>query len=515
MPVGVIHPGKSDATPGRLAQVVPAPLPRPGTVRSICLVLASIVALAFGPAWATAAVPSRPTWQPTRCKGAAVSADVTSRLRCGVVEVPRDRAKPDGPTFRLAVVVITAIAAHPEHDPVVYIAGGPGSPLTSDAAAIAVHQASVLAPDRDLVLVDQRGAGRSEPSLCSGLAREQLALFAAGLDTRALVRARQASFAGCRRAMDDADLRPEWFGTQVTAADLDDVRRALKFERWSVYALSYGTAVALTMLARYPETLRAVVLDSVYPPDPLPMTKPQSFARALDLLFASCQTDPACAAVHPDLARTYVETGERLDVAPLSVTLPPGLGVDAMMLRGAVFRLIVDRLLYSRPGMASLPAFIQAMHDRDAVAAQVLVGRVAQGFAAMSLGIAAAVECRDRSGWRLPDQAGDAALLVSAFDGEGCADWSPLGPPILAVRDTTVPTLILSGQADPITPPVFAHDAAGILGVSSRVVSFAHVGHGAEEATPCGERLVAAFMHTAKTDVDAACAAEIPPVAFR
>ena len=473
------------------------------------------VLLILGSAPASAAAPNDPRWYPTPCETFIASPYKASRLRCGIVEVPRDRGAPDGPTFGLAVAVIQTAAAHPEPDPVVYIAGGPGSPLTSEAGSIAAKQAGFLAPDRDLILVDQRGAGRSEPNLCPGLASEQLALFAAGLVDRALAEARRSSFAGCRRAMNTSGLRPDWFGTQVTAADLDDVRRALGIGRWNVYALSYGTAVALTMLARQPDTLRAVVLDGVYPPDPLPLTQPQGFARARQLLFVSCRTSPACAATHPDLAHTYDEALARLDADPLRIALPPGLGVDTMVLRAAVFRLIVDRLLYSRPGMAGLPAFIQAVYDRDATAAQALVGRAAQSFAAMSLGLTPAVECRDRAHWRAAENASDAFPLVSAFAGEGCADWSPLGPPVLIEKETTVPTLILSGEADPITPPAFARAAATVLGGRSRVVDFAHVGHGAAASTPCGERVTAAFMRTAATEIDAACAAAIPPVTFR
>ncbi len=209
----------------------------------------------------------------------------------------------------------------------------------------------------------------------------------------------------------------------------------------------------------------------------------------------------------------WTKTGEPGHEAYRIVRRPSGPGIHGLQV--PVFRLVVDRLLYSRPGMAGLPAFIQAVHDRDATAAQALVGRAARSFAAMSLGLTPAVECRNRAHWRAPDQAGDAFPLVSAFAGEDCADWSPLGPPVLIGRDAAVPTLILSGEADPITPPVFAQEATAILGGRSRVVDFAHVGHGAADSTPCGERVVTAFIQTATTGIDAACAALIPPVTFR
>jgi pimeloyl-ACP methyl ester carboxylesterase len=415
----------------------------------------------------------------------------------------------------LAVVVIKAALDRPEPDPVVYIAGGPGSPLTSRAGVIAAHQAGAIAIDRDLILVDQRGAGRSEPKLCPELAQRQLALFAAGLGMKALIEARQKSFADCRRAMDLEGLRPEWFGTQVSAADIDDVRQALGIERWNIYALSYGTAVAMTMLALHPQPLRTVVLDSVYPPDPLPMTRPQSFDRALNLLFKVCREDGACAAAYPDLAHTYEEALVRLDAEPLPVALPPALGVGSINLRAAVFRLIVNRSLYSRSGMAELPAFIRAARDRDVAVLQPLVGRVAQGFVSMSIGVMAAVECRDRASWRISDERDGAPDLASAFGQGLCVDWSALGPPVLMAPDTIVPTLILSGDADPITPPAFGRQAAATLGLHARLVIFAHVGHGAEEASSCGEAIVSAFVRAGSTDINTACAAAIPAMPFR
>jgi pimeloyl-ACP methyl ester carboxylesterase len=463
-----------------------------------------------------AAQTSAPAFQQTPCGLPSVTPGLAPRLQCGTVAVPRDRGSPEAGTFRLAVVVVKAAADRREGDPVVYIAGGPGSPLTRRAALIARHGAEVVAPDRDLILVDQRGAGRSEPALCPGLARQHLAIFAAGAEQGALVRAWRESYDACRQQMAAEGLQPEWFGTQITAADFEAVRQALGIGRWNVYALSYGTAVAMTMMALHPASLRAMVLDSVLPPDPLPMTLSQSFGRALDMLFAACQADAACTAAHPGLATSFSEAARGLDADPLPVPMPPGLGVDILNLRAQVFRLIVNRALYSRQAMAVLPAFIEAARDRNAMAMQGLIGTIAQGYLADSHGDMAAVECRDRARGRNAAPSDDLDdPPVSAFVAGMCRNWSAPGPPPLTAKDTAVPSLLLTGTVDPIAPPAFARMAAAGMGAEARVVEFAHVGHGAQQSSACGEGLVTAFIRNPSNTADPDCAAQIPPVGFQ
>ena len=107
-----------------------------------------------------------PRFEATDCRGVADIAEILPRLRCGIVRVPRDHADPNGASYALAVIVIKSERQPPLPDPVVYISGGPGGPLTVYAGYQARHP---YAADRDLILVDQRGTGRSEPHLCPDL----------------------------------------------------------------------------------------------------------------------------------------------------------------------------------------------------------------------------------------------------------------------------------------------------------------------------------------------------------
>src|SRR5262249_53366857 len=141
----------------------------------------------------TIASARNPRFEQHECAIRNVDASLASRMRCGIVRVPRDYARPDGPSFALSVVVIQSEQKSDLPDPVVYINGGPGEPITFYAAAQAKMHYAV---GRAVVLLDQRGTGRSEPRICPTMDRELL-------DHTLLLRAEGGiSAADTRRAFD-------------------------------------------------------------------------------------------------------------------------------------------------------------------------------------------------------------------------------------------------------------------------------------------------------------------------
>ena len=235
-----------------------------------------------------------PSFEPTSCGDLPDIGDVLSRLRCGVVRVPRDHAHPDGPTFALAVVVVASDQQPALPDPVVYISGGPGAPLTIYAGFQARHP---YAADRDLVLVDQRGMGRSEPRLCPDLqARLVTAMLAVVAEpTPSALAADRAVHAACHDELVGNGIDPDSFGTAATVEDYEWVRRALGVARWNVVGESYGTTVAMTLLARHPDSIRSAVLDSLNPPDDFfGMPWSMRVAQAREAFLATCRAGADC-----------------------------------------------------------------------------------------------------------------------------------------------------------------------------------------------------------------------------
>jgi pimeloyl-ACP methyl ester carboxylesterase len=457
-----------------------------------------------------------PAFEETTCALPGMSPDIGSRLRCGTISVPRDYDHPGGGTFKLAIVVIHPLVQEPQADPVLFIQGGPGSPLTIHAARIAHGESATLARNRDLILVDQRGAGRSEPALCPDLSRQQLGVFAHEGSPDDILAAWRGTYSDCRRQLARNGIDPAWFGTSVTVRDLEIVRRTLGVPRWNIYGRSYGTEVVMTLVALYPNTLRAVVLDSVYPPDPLPLTRTQTFDAALEALFQACRSDPSCAAAHPDLATTYREAMAALATAPLTITLPPGSGSSQIVLGPAPFRAVVDLALYYRRLLAMLPRMIQSVHDRDAASLKPFVAHLTQQFVTESPGDAVVVECRDRPGLQALPATSTGVDGPGIIDIQGiCRGWIAPGPPASIASATSIPTLLLTGTIDPVTPPPFARIVAAKMGSRAHVVEFPYVGHDIEESTPCGASLVTQFILSPEAPLNTACVAEVPPVAFR
>jgi pimeloyl-ACP methyl ester carboxylesterase len=456
---------------------------------------------------------SLPSFEEMTCDLPDVTPDIRPRLRCGTVRVPRDHARPDTGSFSLAVVVIKSAQQPPLPDPVVYISGGPGNPLTVYAA----YQArNPYAPRRDLILVDQRGTGRSEPGLCPDLDRTLLEanLAVAAKGTGAAIVKRRAAYITCRdqairRGIDLAN-----FGTSVTVEDFEWVRQALGIERWNVYGESYGTAVAMNLVAQHSDSVRSAVLDSIYPPDPVSLWS-TVVSDARDTFFAHCALDEACSASFPDLAGTYRETLSRLDRNPLIVSVPRQLQQpdDQVLITAPLFEILVSRLLYFPTAYPTLPRIIQSVHDGDARALGSLVASEMAAATMENRATNAAVECRDRPHFRNPLPSGANVLDRTQLYGV-CERWSEVGPAPVVPIGARVPTLILAGQFDPVARPSLSRHLAELIGPNAHWVEFPLVGHNVRHFSPCGARIAADFIGNPGQAPDTSCADRSPPIRF-
>ena len=467
-----------------------------------------LLALAAGASLAgMVAVPAvaevNPSFEPASCGDLPDIGDVLSRLRCGVVRVPRDYTHPDGPTFALAVVVVQSALQPARPDPVVYISGGPGAPLTIYAGFQARHP---YAADRDLVLVDQRGMGRSEPRLCPDLqgrlVTAMLAVVAA--PTPAALAADRAIHAACRDELVGNGIDPDSFGTAATVEDYEWVRRAVGVARWNVVGESYGTTVAVTLLARHPDSIRSAVLDSLNPPDAFfGMPWSMRVAQAREAFLAACHAGTDC-------GEFYRQAMARLEQNAPFVPLPQDLRVpgNRVRLTPSLFEEVVGRLVYYPPTHAELPHLITATRDGDlrpvgAALVALLQGAEQNG----NEGAFVAVECRDRPRWREPAAADASPLDLGLMPPGVCASWSAPGPEPEVPQDTAVPTLVLAGQFDPNITPEQSRRVADRIGPKARWILFAGIGHSVRHFNTCAQTLVAAFIAQPGQRQDTACAA--------
>ena len=456
---------------------------------------------------------ARPAFIQTACRLPDLTPELRPRLRCGTVSVPRDDGNPGAGRFDLAVVIVKSATQPSRPDPVVYISGGPGQPLTVYAA----HQARTpYAPNRDLILVDQRGTGRSEPRLCpdheAAILQTTVAVAEdAGGEAQA---ARRAAYTACRDETVARGFDPGDFGTRVTVGDFEHVRQALGIDRWNVYGESYGTTVAMTLEALNPDTVRSVVLDSLYPPDPTPPWSTLT-REARNAFFASCAEDRACSGPYPNLERTYGETLDQLDRSPGMVAAPPQLkqAGGSVRLTASLFEVLVSNLIYYPPNYPTLPRLIAAVHRGDGAEAGTALASAIAALGVGSLALHVAVECRDRPHYRvvLP---GDAEVMDRIQLYGVCGIWSDLGPPPLVPTGTGIPTLVLAGAFDPVSGPALSRQVAEAIGPNARWVDVARVGHNVRAFSPCGAGIASAFIDRPTEPLDTSCADRTPPIGF-
>ncbi len=469
---------------------------------------------------AAAQTPGHPRFVEAACALDRVPATVAARLQCGMVSVDREPGRPEAGRFALAVVIVHTSQPPAAPDPVVYISGGPGGPLTVYAQFQAVEP---YAPHRDLILVDQRGTGRSEPALCPELngALLEAAVALAIEPTPQTQAARRAAYGACRDAAALRGIDLQDFGTTVTAADFEQVRQALGIEHWNLYGESYGTTVAMTLMALHPGAIRSAVLDSLYPPDSLhPPERGQLWsslaAAALAAFFDACSKESACAQPYPDLAGLYRETVEQLQWRPLPIRVPPAMHQpgDHVPLTASLFQVLVANLVYYPPNYPSLPRLIAEAHDGSAGEWGRVAAEIHRGIATQNLATHAAVECRDRPHYRnpLPSPAHplDQIQLYGICDG-----WSSLGPSPLVPTGTAIPTLVLSGQFDPVSGPSLSRQWAERLGPKAQWIEVLGMGHNVRHFSACGITVVAHFIDHPDDTLDASCADHPAPIPFR
>ncbi len=438
--------------------------------------------------------------------------------RCGRIARPLDPARPQGTQIEIHFAVVPALARESAADPVFFFVGGPGQSAIELGGALASRFAR-LANRRNLVFVDQRGTGRSAPLRCPE--DGEAAAWQPLLDRAQ----RLARIAACREALErlpQGDLRQ--YTTSIAVTDVDAVRAALGAERIDAIGFSYGTRVELEYQRQYPRRLRRVVLDGVVAPDlMLPLSAAADAQAALDAVFDACARERRCALRHPGLRSQWRALLAALPREVLLTQPLSGEGQTIVMTRDLLLDL-VRAPLYLPALAAALP---QAISDAAAGHWNPLVGLGAAlgGGGGTATGMHFSVSCAedlppDGATPAEPAPGGDFDASFVDLYREVCAHW-PRGevpPGFRTLTKARQPMLLLSGGADPVTPPLHAARAAKALGPKARQLVVAQAGHGVL-ALECVRDTAIRFIDTAD-DADAlaldlGCAAAVPrPPAF-
>jgi len=429
------------------------------------------------------------------------------KARCGMLPRPLDPADPDSPVIELRVAVVPALSLAPEPDPVVPLAGGPGQGSVEFYAAYA-PAFEPLRRTRDILLVDQRGTGESARMDCP--IDEEALLFESEYSIEKTVEFIEDCLAGL-------PYDPRFFTTSVAVTDLEAVRTALGYAALNLYGVSYGTRVAQHFARRYPDATRTVVVDGVVPPQiSLGPEIAIESQKAVDRILSRCAASDDCGRRFPGVVAAFADLVAALRVSPVEVEVPdPNTGRLEPMLFGPGELAGAVRLLAYHPNtMSLLPLLVHEAHTGNfaPLASQYRMTSLEMQDA-LALGMHNAVMCTEDVPFyddTAIDYAGLEASYMGTFQLEAleaiCSVW-PRGPIDVDFKTplrTDLPVLLLSGGADPITPPRYAELAAVGLGHAAHLVG-EDQGHG-QLPVGCTARLVADFVTSADpSTLDASC----------
>ena len=467
----------------------------------------------------------QPYFEPAQCQ---FQIPPGQTCECGYLTVPEDRSQPDGPTIRLHVAIFRSYSDNPAPDPVVYLAGGPGENALEAAPLVFNMRFAPFLANRDLIIFDQRGTGYSEPALdCpefTDLAYETLDQDLSPEESAALG---TEAICSCHDRLVSEGVNLAAYNSAESASDLNDLRLALGYEEWNLLGISYGTRLALTTMRDYPEGIRSVILDSTYPLQiSLYAGAPANFDRALTVFFDGCAADPACSEAYPQLETVFYELVDQLNDSPVtfSVTQPLSGETYDVLLNGDGLIGFLFQSLYATEVIPLLPNIIFDTRDGNYDTLALVMGSFLMNIEFVTMGMQYSVQCGEEVYFSSP---GEFAAAAEAYpETRDLFDSSPnLGESIFTICEiwgakeadpienepvnSGIPTLVLAGEYDPITPPSWGELAAETLD-NSFYCEFPGVGHGASiSGEECPLSIALAFLDDPTTEPDGSCIAEM------
>ena len=485
------------------------------TILCVLLFAWAAPAMAAGPA---------PAFEPAPCGFKDVPADWAARNRvdCGWLQVPESRGNAGSRMLRLWVAIAHADSAERRDDPLLYIHGGPGYATVDYFFPFFPKSTTwpAFRKTRDIVFFDQRGTGRSGPAFCAGLDDTMAQIRNEAPPPREALDRGVAALAACRPEMLEQGFDFAAYNSTATVEDAEDLRRALGIAQWNVYGISYGTLVGLEYLRRHPQSLRAAILDSLFPPNsPHGAEQITTTALGYQALQRACSADPACRERFPDILGSLQQAVAKLNADPLPRAAGGRINGDS--LRSTIWPMLVR---------TSTAPWVPLAVERAAAGDEEVIRRLdalfggTGGFGDFSVGQSLAANCYEVFGGRTADSVRVAMrrypylAAAGAIEGEVdelCAAWQPLRAPpeFHAPAHSDVPVLLYGGEFDPATPYDDAVLAAKTL-PNSTLVYVPGASHAAFSLDDCTRGIAHAFLHDPARAPDLGCLAGRKPVAF-
>jgi len=374
-------------------------------------------------------------------------------------------------------------------------------------------------PNRDIILFDQRGTLYSQPNLqCSEIETLVADTIEKNLTDEEERRLSLDATRAChQRLSDQSQIFLSAFDSQENASDIDAIRAALGYEAINFYGVSYGTLLGLHLMELYPDHLRSVILDAVVPrQDNFILQSAQTMNDSFSKLFAACQANEFCNQAYPNLETTFFEIVAQLNQNPTQIRMvdpETGTVYPNAVIDGDTFMSGLFQMLYAGSIIPALPRMIYNAKDGD-------FGFFSQIYALLlfdrsfSLGMYYSVICAEKANFDPTDQnlSNIRPEIIQLKENEPediletCQFWDVQPLPDQANQPVVsdIPTLLLSGEFDPITPSINASLVAETL-VKSYLFTFPAGGHGQALEGTCENGIIQSFLDNPQTGPDVAC----------
>lgn len=433
-------------------------------------------------------------------------------IKWGMFTVPENWDIPSNKKIKLAVAILNNTSNKKNADAVVMIEGGPGASAIEGIWWWLNHP---LRKTHNIILVDSRGTGFSEPRLCPNLGKDFLNILAKNQPPSVDEKEKAEAALKCKQSLIAKGIDINNYTSKSIAKDIHVIKEHLKYLNWNVYGVSYGTYIAQTYTKIFPNDVKALILDSpISDISEYYTLNTSNYVSSLEKVFKACNENPECNSEYPDLENLYYKIIKELKENPITIKVDKDLIPNGEFTYNAEdFKIAIHQALYQERLVEVLPLLINQFHKRNEATLSALVTAFS-GALALDYGVYYCVTCNEA----IPKNSFDAynedieaqkqlseGLSFYRSDFIVCSQWNKNSEPISKNLDTisqkiNVPTLIFTGGFDPIIPSKNGNELVATLG-DAQLIEASSYGH-APSFSRIGFKIVSNFINNPKIKVE-------------
>jgi pimeloyl-ACP methyl ester carboxylesterase len=436
---------------------------------------------------------------------------------CGDLFVLQDRADPASRLVSLHVAIFPSYAPDPEPDPVIYLMGGGGGDSLGAASFYVGAVGNKIRVNRDFILYNQRGVKRNDPYLtCPGEEDFYQQLTSLMHPDPEADQLEYNFLMDCRDHFREQGIDLDLYDSVTHAQDLVDLIQVLGYEDANIYGTSYGTRLGLTVMRHHPEVIRSAILDAVLPPQiNFPSDAITSYVNAVEALFSACAAQESCAEEYPDLEADFYQTIDTLKAEPVTLNVD---GED-VLLDHIMFMDVVYMLLHPAAAVPETPWAIHNAALGEYSGLKDAVRSILSYSDFVATGVQYSSMCKDEVNFDSLENSLEISSQYREIWGEYfdlayfyqiCQDWIIEGADEIENTpvESDLPTLLMSGTFDSVTPPAWAEDTVSYL-ENSYHYEFPNMAHGTVRYDACALSIALDFLNDPGSEPDASCLDEL------